>query len=61
MDEDLTSEDIDRLLKLEAHVRLMFEVAEAEGLFLGMGRASGLCHADQEGPLTKELRRLVGK
>jgi hypothetical protein len=61
MNDDLTSEDIDRLLKLEAHVRLMFEVAEAEGLFLGMGRAHGLCRSDQEGPLTKELRRLVGK
>lgn len=61
MNDDLTSEDIDRLLKLEAHVRLMFDVAETEGLFIGMGRAVGLCKQDQEGPLTKELRRLVGK
>lgn len=61
MNDDLTDADIDRLLKLEAHVKLMFEVAETEGLFIGMGRASGICNADQEGPLTKQLRKLVRK
>ena len=61
MNDDLTDADIDRLLKLEAHVKLMFEVAETEGLFIGMGRAAGIRNADQEGPLTKQLRKLVCK
>lgn len=61
MNNKISKKDIERLLKLEAHVKLMFDVAETEGLFIGMGRASGLCDADQEGPLTKELRKLVNK
>lgn len=61
MHQKLTDEEINRLLQLEAHVKLMFEVAETEGLFIGMGRAAHLCNADQEGPLTKQLRKLVYK
>lgn len=50
--------ELQRLQALDVHVKAMFDQADAEGLYIGLGRGGPNA---QEGPMVKKLRALAGK
>lgn len=56
----LTTRSERELAELEAHIRKMFADAKRQGLHIGVGRDPGLTEDEQEGPMVKKLRELVG-
>lgn len=49
----------ERLLRIEQLVREIFDAADKEGLFLGLGYEPRLPMDKQEGPKIKELKKLI--
>ena len=53
--------ELKRLQELDAHVKRMFDQADEEGLFIGLGYKERLSISEQEGPMVKKLRKLARK
>lgn len=53
--------ELQRLQALDVHVKAMFDQADAEGLYIGLGRNASLSSKDQEGPMVRKLRALANK
>jgi hypothetical protein len=53
--------ELQRLQALDVHVKAMFDKADADGLYIGLGRNASLSSKAQEGPMVRKLRALAGK
>lgn len=56
---NVDDEELKRLREIERVVRSMFDTADGEGLFIGIGRNGDLPIDKQEGPQVRKLRALV--
>lgn len=57
----VAEEEYERLLKIAALVRKLFQKADEADLFIGAGYHAGYPDDEQEGPIVKKLRKLINK